>query len=50
MPIPSEQKSVQARILKDAHEIGLSYVSRNESEKRRSFDHLGIGLWKPLYK
>ena len=39
MPKPTEHKSVQARILKYAREIGWTFVSQSESETRRSFDH-----------
>jgi type I restriction enzyme, R subunit len=38
MPAPGEQKTVQARILKYAQEIGWRYVSREEAEARRGFD------------
>jgi len=38
MPAPSEHKTVQARILAYAQEIGWRYVSRAEAEKRRGFD------------
>jgi type I restriction enzyme R subunit len=38
MPKPGEHKTVQARILQYAQEIGWTYVSRGEAEKRRSFD------------
>jgi type I restriction enzyme R subunit len=34
MPAPSEHKTVQARILAYAEEIGWSYVPREESERR----------------
>jgi len=37
MSKPSEHKSVQARILKYADEIGWSVVSRTEAEERRGF-------------
>ena len=36
---PGEHKTVQARILGYAEEIGWSYVPRAEAEKRRGFDH-----------
>lgn len=39
MPRPSEHKTVQARILDYAQEIGWTYVRRGEAEKRREFDH-----------
>jgi type I restriction enzyme R subunit len=38
MPAPSEHKTVQARILAYAQEIGWTYVPRAEAEKRRGFD------------
>ena len=38
MPKPGEHKTVQARILKYAQEVGWSYVSRTEAECRRGFD------------
>src|SRR3990167_10492837 len=38
MSTPSEHKTVQARILAYAQEIGWRYVSRVEAEKRRGFD------------
>ncbi|MHB1226976.1 MAG: type I restriction endonuclease subunit R [Desulfurivibrionaceae bacterium] len=38
MPTPSEHKTVQARILKYAQEIGWTFVAREEAEKRRGFD------------
>ncbi len=38
MPIPSEHKTVQARILEYAEEIGWTYVTREETEWRRGFD------------
>lgn len=36
---PGEHKTVQARILAYANEIGWTYVPRGEAEKRRGFDH-----------
>src|SRR5437879_984833 len=36
---PGEHKTVQARILAYAQEIGWRYVSRREAENRRGFDH-----------
>jgi len=39
MPKPGEHKTVQARILHYAQEIGWTYVSRTEAEKLRGFDH-----------
>jgi type I restriction enzyme R subunit len=41
MPIPGEHKTVQARILKYAQEIGWTYVPRAEAEARRGFDPVG---------
>ncbi len=38
MPKPSEHKTVQARILKYAEDIGWTFVSREEAEQRRGFD------------
>lgn len=38
MAKPSEHKTVQARILKYAQELGWTYVSRSEAEIRREFD------------
>jgi type I restriction enzyme R subunit len=38
MPKPGEHKTVQARILQYAQDIGWTYVSRAEAEKRRGFD------------
>ncbi len=35
---PGEHKTVQARILAYAQEIGWKYVPRNEAEARRGFD------------
>ena len=37
MPTPGERKTVQARILAYAQEIGWRYVSRAEAERRRGF-------------
>ena len=42
MPAPGEHKTVQARILAYAQEIGWRYVPRAEAEKRRGFDPDGI--------
>src|SRR5438445_6490859 len=39
MPTPGEYKTVQARILAYAEEIGWTYVPRGEAEARRGFDH-----------
>lgn len=38
MPSPGEHKTVQARILAYAQDIGWSYVPREEAERRRGFD------------
>ncbi|MBH0177232.1 MAG: HsdR family type I site-specific deoxyribonuclease [Nitrospira sp.] len=38
MPSPGEHKTVQARILAYAQEIGWIYVPRGEAERRRGFD------------
>jgi type I restriction enzyme, R subunit len=38
MPTAGEHKTVQARILKYAQEIGWTYVPREEAERRRGFD------------
>jgi len=38
MSKPGEHKTVQARILAYAQEIGWSFVSREEAEQRRGFD------------
>lgn len=40
-PKPTEHKSVQARILKYAQEIGWRYISQSEAEQRRGFDPSG---------
>jgi len=40
MPRPSEYRTVQARILRYAQELGWSYVSRADAEQRRGFDTL----------
>lgn len=42
MAKPSEHKSVQARILKYAQEIGWRFVSQSEAESKREFDRSGI--------
>ncbi len=42
MPAPSEHKTVQARILAYAQEIGSSFVSRDEAERQRGVDSDGI--------
>ena len=38
MPSPGEHKTVQARILTSAQEIGWNFVPRGEAERRREFD------------
>jgi type I restriction enzyme R subunit len=38
MPLPGEHKTVQARILAYAREIGWTFVPREEAERRRRFD------------
>jgi len=38
MPIPSEHKTVQARILKYDGEIGWTVVSQHKAEQRRGFN------------
>ena len=38
MPAPSEHKTVQARILHYAQEIGWIYIARDVAEARRGFD------------
>ena len=38
MPLPGEHKTVQARILAYAQEIGWTIVPRDEAERRRRFD------------
>ena len=40
MPAPTEHKTVQARILACAQEIGWIHVSREEAERRRGFEPL----------
>src|SRR5437016_8448542 len=44
MPAPGEHKTVQARILKYAQEIGWKFVPRAEAEMRRGFDPDGLTL------
>lgn len=41
MPKPGEHKTVQARILQYAHDIGWAIISRAEAEQRRGFDSSG---------
>lgn len=38
MPKPGEHKTVQARIIRYAQEIGWTYVPRPAAEQRRGFD------------
>ena len=38
MPTPGEHKTVQARILKYARDVGWTVLSREEAEQRRGFD------------
>ena len=38
MPTPTEHKTVQARILAYAQDIGWTFVPREEAEQRRGFD------------
>ena len=38
MPTPSEHKTVQARILEYAGDIGLTFVPRDEAEQRNGFE------------
>ena len=42
MPAPGEHKTVQARILAYAQEVGWRFVPRAEAEKRRGFDPDGV--------
>jgi type I restriction enzyme, R subunit len=42
VPKPGEHKTVQARILSYAYEMGWEYVSRAEAESRRGFDSDGV--------
>lgn len=42
MPIPGEHKTVQARILAYAQEMGWAYVPRAEAEARRGFAQDGV--------
>jgi type I restriction enzyme R subunit len=44
MPTPGEHKTVQARILEYAQQIGWSYVPRDQAEKRRGFDPDGVTI------
>jgi type I restriction enzyme R subunit len=41
VPLPTEHKTVQSRILQYAQEIGWIYIPREEAEKRRGFDLSG---------
>ena len=38
MPAPGEHKTVQARIITYAQEIGWTFVPQKEAERRRGFD------------
>ena len=42
MPTPSEQKTVQARILTHAETIGWTFVFREEAEQRRGLKERGL--------
>lgn len=42
MPTPGEHKTVQARILQYAQEIGWTIVPRAEAEARRGFKAEGL--------
>jgi type I restriction enzyme, R subunit len=42
MPSPGEHKTVQARILQYAQDLGWAYVPRADAEKRRGFDADGV--------
>src|SRR5579871_3036836 len=39
MPTPGEHRTVQARILAYAREVGWTFVPRGKAERRRGFDH-----------
>src|SRR5437868_14471582 len=39
MLTPGEHKTVQARILAYAQQVGWTYVPRGEADRRRGFDH-----------
>ena len=41
MPVPGEHKTVQARILHYAQEIGWTYVPRDEAKRARVSGHRG---------
>ena len=43
MPTPGEHKTVQARILAYAQELGWALVPREEAERRRGFDAAAQG-------
>ncbi|MBL8002676.1 MAG: hypothetical protein JNL05_12020 [Flavobacteriales bacterium] len=43
MPTPGEHKTVQARILAYAQELGWAVVPREEAERRRGFDAAAQG-------
>ena len=50
MSKPGEHKTVQARILHYAQEIGWRYVQRAEAEARRAFDENGIAAEDRLFE
>ncbi len=43
MPTPGEHKTVQARILAYAKELGWAVVPREEAERRRGFNAVSVG-------
>jgi hypothetical protein len=45
MPKPTEHKTVQARILAYAQEIGWSLVTREEAERRKGIGDLKLDIW-----
>ena len=49
MPQPTEHKSVQARILKYAGDIGWYVVPRSEAEERRGFSETGAEALETPY-
>lgn len=50
MPKPGEHKTVQARILKYAEEIGWTVVPREEAEERRGLKERGLSRPRPSGK
>ena len=44
MPPPSEHKTVQARILHHAPDVGWTYVPRHVAEQRRDFDQTATAI------